>query len=101
MSDAQTAASETGVLVLKSKFLDHFLRYALAKEKGGDDLERATSLFVGFVHRLWKAQEDAAVKVVTDTQFRTERERVRVDRPVITRPFGMCPPFYTGDGPVM
>jgi len=67
-------------------FLDHFLRYSLAKEQGGDDFERAKSLFVGFVHRVWKAQEDQTVNVVMDTRDRTERELVRVDRPVVTPP---------------
>jgi len=91
-ADGQTQGSQLGVLTLKTKFLGHFLRYTLAKEKGGEDLARATSLFVGFVHRLWKAQEDAAVKVATETQVRTEQERVRVDRPVVARPFVQKPP---------
>jgi hypothetical protein len=86
-ADAKSQVSEMAVLALKAKFLDHFLRYSIAKEKGGDDLQRATSLFVGFVHRLWKAQEDAAVKLATETQVRTEQERVRVNKPVVTRPF--------------
>ena len=85
-SMAQAAASERAAIVLKITFLDHFLRYSLAKEQGGDDFERAKSLFVGFVHRVWKAQEDQTVNVVMDTRDRTERELVRVDRPVVTPP---------------
>ena len=87
---AEVAASEKSVLIVKAKFLDHFHRYLLAKERGGEDLERATALFVGFVHRLWKAQEDDAVKVAMEIRSRTET--VRVDRPVITRPFITKPP---------
>ena len=83
---------ENNSLVLKAKFLDHFLRYVQAKNSGGDNLDRAKNLFVGFIHRVWKAQENDAVNVVLGTNQRTERVRVRINRPVVTRPFIQQPP---------
>lgn len=86
---AEQANTQWELFQLKSKFLDHHLRYSLAKaETSNDDLERARTLFVSFVHRLWRAQEEAAVNMAFESRSRTERVQipVRVTHPVNVGP---------------
>lgn len=61
-------AAEKAILALKAKFLDHFLRYALAKEQRSKGLVREKNIFVAFVYRLWETQEDAAVSIGMNPQ---------------------------------
>jgi hypothetical protein len=74
---------ERSWLRLKAEFLEHFLRYEVSRASGPEEIARTKALFVGFVHRLWKTQEDRAVQV----GMQIERdEGPMVARPTVTRP---------------
>jgi hypothetical protein len=90
-SIAYLLAEEREWLRIKAEFLEHHLRYELAMDSGGkEDLDRARSLFVGFVHRLWKAQEDNAVRVAMGSDTDTARSILPiVARPIIQKPTAM------------
>lgn len=74
---------EQAQAVLHIKFLDHYLRYQLSLTGTNEDKERSKNLFVEFVHRLWKAQEESAIEVAFESRPRTITERVPV---VVRRP---------------
>jgi len=80
-AELEQAYRQQELFQLKSKFLDHYLRYALAKSESSNDLDLAKSLFVAFVHRLWKAQEEAAVNMAFENRLHTERVPVSVVEP--------------------
>jgi hypothetical protein len=74
---------ERSWLRLKAEFLEHFLRYELSRSSGPEEMERTKALFVGFVHRLWKTQEDKAVQVGMSIE---RDDGPIVSRPTVTRP---------------
>jgi hypothetical protein len=77
---SDTLTKERAWFGLKAEFLEHYLRYELAMAAGGEDLDRARSLFVSFVHRLWRMQEDNAVRAAMGVVA------VPSNLPVVTRP---------------
>jgi hypothetical protein len=79
-ASADAVSAERAWLKLKAEYLEHHLRYELAMSDGEEDIKRARALFVGFVHRLWKTQEDNAVRVAMGTV------NVRSDLPLVARP---------------
>lgn len=82
-----STTKERAWLGLKAEFLEHYLRYELAMSSGDlEDRARAKSLFVGFVHRVWKAQEDSAVRLAMGSAT------TQSSLPIITRP-GEQPPI--------
>lgn len=88
-AELEQVETQRELFLLKSKFLDHYLRYAVAKSESSPDLELTKSLFIAFVHRLWKAQEEAAVNMAFENRSRTERIPVTVARPVAIGPFSV------------
>jgi hypothetical protein len=88
VSDAKqtvgTFSKERSWLLLKAEFLEHYLRYELAMPAGLEERERTSRLFIGFVSRLWKTQEDNAVKVAMG--LATPSDFPVVSRPIVAKP---------------
>ena len=78
------AKNSLTAIELKTKFLDHFVRYAIAKTDYPDDYSLSKNLFANFVHEMWRTQEQLSVEVAFRQRTRTDTQPVQVG-PVVTR----------------